>query len=480
MSDLLPSSLRAERGVLGIILTNNAAIYEMGDLRPEHFTAEPGHGELFRLFADQIAAGRTVTVATVVHDAQDRAILGDMRVSDVLARLEADAPDAKFAGELAAAIRDTALRARIIALTAKVPEYVQAAPVSISASKLRDELYEQVMGLYESQEDMGIRQLGDIGEAVLERLKVADAPTIGVPAGPVAVRELIGPLMPEKVYIIGGSPGSGKSSLAVQMARGVSAAGQAALVISPEMGGTEIFTRVAAAETGIRDDNIERGLIGNEEYERIWNANEAIKTERVFVDPRSAPTITMVRGQATRMRRGAGLGALFIDHLGLMGKTSPRMSDPEKWEQNLTGGKQIAKDLGIPVVFLVQFHTEALRDMAQWPHRRPSQGDIAFSGYVDQNADAILLVHRLEYFLLRHEPSAEDSYRGKPYLEQWRDRCAQAKAKAEVILAKRRSGGPGTGMRTLYFDAARYTFHDNDFRHRAAGEVPFALTGQGY
>lgn len=443
----------AERALLGIIINHNQILFEVGSLAASDFRAEPLHGELLLLLKDQIEANRTVTAATLLHDAQDAPIWGDIKASDYLRQLEEEAPPPSHAQELARIVRDTALRARLVEAANGLIQRVQAAPVSIAATELRTEYDEAFAALFSTVDDLGIRPAATVAEESLNRLKSVRTDS-GYPLGLAGLEQLTGAFQPGRFYALGGAPGSGKSALALQVARHIAKTAPV-VIFSPEMQAAEQAERIMTFDTGISTHKIERNLVDNAEYEALFNAAEAMKGGRLYIDDHSAPTLAMIRGRAMRMKKLTGLALIVIDHCHYMGKPDRRMPDFEALNDNLTGLKQLAKDLSVAVLGLVQFGTEALRDMAKWPHRKPTQGDLLFAGIVDRHADAIVLVHRLETFLRRNQP-----YDGDKIVMEWKDRLASATGKADLILTKRR-GGLGFGEQVVYFDAPRYRFSDN-------------------
>ena len=446
----LPSNLSAERGLLGLALTHNAVVFEVGNLEKADFS-EAVNGELWDLIRDKVEAGGVATAALLLFDVQDAPIFGELKASEYLARLEAEAPPPSAATELAHTIREAARRARGVTACRHMERLFTDSPVSVPTMELFEKLEEAMAALRPSLAEAGIRHAPAIGDVILERLRNAGEQGIGLELGLKPVQDLIGALQPGRLYILGGSPGSGKSAMAAQLLAAVAQVGTS-LLFTPEMAAEEVVERQLAAVTGVGAQQIERAMVSNPEFERLFDANDALRPAKFFIDDTSKPSLAMIRGKALRKQRMGGLDAIGIDHCHYLSKPDKRMAEFDALDENLEGLKGLAKDLRIPIIVVCQLGTEALRDMAKWPHRRPTQGDLLYSGIVERHADVILMIHRPEYFLLRNEPAASDRNKA-----DWDTRVIQMKGVAELILAKRRGGG-GYGVRRLGFEADRTRF----------------------
>lgn len=451
----LPSNLQAERGLLGIIINHNDSLFDVSSfLLPEDFW-EPWHGELFRLCKDQIETGRAVTAVTLMTDAED-ADIGGITAKAYLRKLEDEAPISHaIARELARAIKDAAVKRHVIEACNDIAKFASAAPVSISAAEIRIKADEILSKLFGNAEDLGLRRAYDIGEGILEAAKATDRPA-GIEVGLAALQSLIGAPQPGRTYYVAGGPGSGKSALLLQVCSHVASAGGVVVLFSPEMEDEEVVERELAARSGVKAERIERLLLDRGEYERVWEANEQLKEVRLFIDRGSAPSIASIRAKALRLKRLMGrLDMVAIDHIHYVAPPDRKMNDYSALDANCMAAKSISKDLRVPMLVACQLRTEALNDMAKWPHRRPTQGDLLFSGVIDRNADAIVLVHRDEYFLRRTEPDKNEKHYG-----DWSTKLMDAEGKAILSLSKRR-GGVGWGTRVIGFDAERGRFLDD-------------------
>lgn len=466
----LPHSLDAEKALLGIILNHNDRYYDVSDLRKEMWW-EPWHGELFSLLADIILPGGQATAITVMHQAQD-ADIGGIPASVYLRQLEDNAPHAGLIKGFANVIRQTAIDRALWAFTDEIRALVSSRPASMRAEDVRQKAEDALGATFSSVADTGLRPIGEVGDGVLDAIKRAGAASAGLPIGLSAVQSLTGAFLPGRWYNIAGSSGSGKTGLAQQIAEFVGKQGKITAVFSADMPSDELAVRAMTAETGIEGDNIERNLLGNDQFETLWNANEALRHLPIFIDDTTRPTMAMIRARAARKKKMGGLDLVIVDHFHLLRGSSPKLSSYETHEENAIEMKAMAKDLQVPVLSLSQLSTPALNDLAKWPFPKPNQSHLLFAAAIERSADVVGILYREEYFLKRNPLDKDDRNRAL-----YDTRLFDAKGKAHFILTKRR-GGADSGIREMSFDGPRVRFSDNVLKAMfKSDELPFAMTG---
>jgi replicative DNA helicase len=108
----------------------------------------------------------------------------------------------------------------------------------------------------------------------------------------------------------------------------------------------------------------------------------------------------------------------------------------------ISGGlKALAKTLHVPVLALSQLS----RQVEGRDDKRPQLSDLRDSGSIEQDADAVILVFREEYYLKnpKDDESAENARL---------DRLRKVHNRAELNIAKQRHGSTETVR--IFFDAA--------------------------
>src|SRR4029077_5915991 len=113
----------------------------------------------------------------------------------------------------------------------------------------------------------------------------------------------------------------------------------------------------------------------------------------------------------------------------------------------ITRGKALAKELDVPVMALSQVS----RAVESREDKRPLLSDLRESGSIEQDADVVIFIYRGEYY--EREPPVEDIQKHTV----WREKIADLRNKAEVIVAKQRHGPTGTVRLHFDHDTTRFS-----------------------
>lgn len=188
----------------------------------------------------------------------------------------------------------------------------------------------------------------------------AENPVIGMPTGFKTIDAASGGLRPEQLYILGGPPKAGKSSLwlqaALSSARHVMPSGDPARVgcVGFEMSNDEQKERTLGFTAGISTTAVQRGNFSDIERVRLDKAADALSKLRItFIhDVDAASTISGLAAQVRKYQ----LDALYVDGIYHMTDESATRADNET--SRLThisrGLKRLTATEGIPVFATTQ------------------------------------------------------------------------------------------------------------------------------
>ena len=273
---------------------------------------------------------------------------------------------------------------------------------------------------------------------VIEEMQGKDGVT-SVPSGFPSLDEYTLGWQPGNLIIIGARPSVGKTAFALNMARNAAVDhGVPTAFFSLEMTDVELSNRLIAAESGIPSDKLKgRFKLGEEEWERLEKTMTRLVQAPLFIDETSSLDITEFKSKALRLKREQDIGIIFVDYLQLM-EASVAASGGSATVQKITEIsrqlKATSKELKIPIIALSQLNRNLLGRMGS--NGRPILSDLKDSGSIEQDADLVLFVHRPGVLGLEDSPDAFN--------------------RAEIIIAKNRSGRLGTIDMTFSGDQQRF------------------------
>lgn len=224
------------------------------------------------------------------------------------------------------------------------------------------------------------------------------------------------------------------STLGLDVARSASIKnGLASVIFSLEMSRTEIVMRLLSAEAQIPLHHMRSGKMGDPEWRKIATRQGALHEAPLFVDDSPNMTMTEIRAKCRRLKQRNDLRLVIVDYMQLMTsgkKVESRQQEVSEFSRSL---KLLAKELEVPVIAISQLNRgpEARTD------KKPMLSDLRESGSLEQDADIVMLLYRDEYY----SPTT-----------------TEAAGKAELNIAKHRTGG--TGVVNLSFQASYAAFED--------------------
>ena len=212
---------------------------------------------------------------------------------------------------------------------------------------------------------------------------------------------------------------------------------------SLEMSAEQLATRILSEESGVSSNNIRKGEVSHEDFDRFVQASQRLSSLPFFVDDTPALSIAGLRTRARRLLRQQGLSLILVDYLQLLrGDDAGSENRVQEISEITRGLKALAKELNVPVIALSQLS----RAVEQRDDKRPMLSDLRESGSIEQDADVVMFVFREEYYLSRGEPARRPEESDERYnlrYEDWKTRLEQVHGTAEVLIAKQRHGPIG-------------------------------------
>jgi len=415
-----PQNVEIEQALLAGLMCDPAAINDVAEtIQAEDFYRE-SHVILFGLLGEMWLNSRKIDGWTVLEELQRRGRLAAFGGEDYLEEILQKACHSGNVAEHAAYVRHYSICRQVI--EASMESLREAYSNQVDADRLLEEFEKRAVAV-------GVRgtkgRLVPIREAVAEsvvRLKAREAgEQPGRSTGYADLDDILDGLQPRKLYVLAARPSMGKSALALCVAEKIAMVNVGdVLFVSLEMDRLELADRWLMEKTGITGDEMrDPANLTKWQRDAIKRvlAEDAIKSRLVIDDP-AGMTIAQLAARARRHRMQHGVALVVVDYMQLIDAQPTRGEHREQQVARISRTlKTLARELHCPVLALCQLN----RAVENRDEKKPRLADLRESGQIEQDADAVMLLHRPEYY----DPSVKQGI-------------------AEVIVAKNRGGRTGT------------------------------------
>lgn len=384
--------IRIEQCVLVAIMTTTAS-YDLiaHDLDVGCFYSER-HQQIYKAIVELANENLPYDLVMVAQKLTDKNILNEIGGEQYLFDINADAPSSFYNLEIYISQLKKLKAHRQV-------EYLGKRIASLAQDRTVTDIYSEAEALFgqtdsDNEQDLGASFEEAIESAIQQMVEKAELRAsgniVGVKFNLKHLDALIGTIQKGHLCVVGGRPGTGKSTLAQMLALDTAATGKAVLFVSAEMDRETLANRLMSSLGDIPYDDLHNAKISDGVYKTIVNTKERYKRLPIRIEPKQKPTISEVRSHARRAkRRYKELGCIVVDYLQLL-------RDPSKKDRIQEVGsisrelKAIAKEFECPVIALVQLNRESEKG------KKPKASDIKESGQIEQDADQIILVHALK------------------------------------------------------------------------------------
>lgn len=239
-----------------------------------------------------------------------------------------------------------------------------------------------------------------------------------------------------QLIVIAGRPGTGKTSLAMNIVESVALDQKVPVgVFSLEMTEDELIERMICSRGRVNMRNVREGFFTERDYPRITVAAGRLASAPLYIDDSVGLSIMEVRARARRMAQMYEIKLFVIDFMQLVHSTSKKAHNRQQELGDVSRGcKALAKDLGVPVIGLAQMN----RDVEKDKNRKPRLSDLRESGDFEQDADLVGLLYKP-----RRDDEGENDYE-------------QEAEPVNLLIAKQRSGPVGDVYLTFLKSFTRF------------------------
>jgi replicative DNA helicase len=413
---LPPHDIESEKGALGVAILNPGAIVE---LNLDWFYLDQ-HRVICQALVDLALAGLELdsdgTIIHLIHKLQEDGKLDEVGGAGGITELTDHAPTtwnmAYHAPHLTRLMVQRKL-ARFGNETASEAMDGTSADYHAKLEELKSRL-EAIRPREDAGEVTPIKNLVQLGMDRIELVHQNQGVLMGVPSGFPDLDWMTNGFQRGDFIILAARPSIGKTSLVMNIAEHVAVdVGLPVLVFSLEMEDVALILRMQCSRARVSMQHAMREKLEDIDMIRFLKTSPEIGKSPLYINRESALNTEQLASRAKELVQRNGIRLIIVDYIGLIsgsGKYNNRYEMVTGISNRLKG---LAREVNLPLIALCQLN----RDMEK-SGREPVLADLRDSGALEQDADIVMLLHRVD------DPS-------KDFQE------------AKLIIAKQRNGPTG-------------------------------------
>ena len=434
-----PHSAEAEASVLGGLLLDNNAFDRVEGVVGENDFYRYEHRIIYASLKRLIAANKPADAVTVHEDLERQGKAQEAGGLPYLATLVQQVPSASNIRQYADIVRERSILRQLVSVSDEIATRAFN-PKGRPVSQILDDAESMIFKIGEESARLkqGFQPIQALAPALLARVEersVNPSDITGVATGFIDLDRMTYGFQPGDLIVLAARPSMGKTALAINIAEHAALhEGLPVAVFSMEMSADQLAVRIVGALAAINQGNLRTGRLRDEDWPRLSDAVERLRSAKLFIDETPGLTPSELRASARRLARKQGnLGLIVVDYLQLMsgsggGSDENRATELGEISRAL---KSLAKELECPVLAISQLN----RGVESRTDKRPLMSDLRESGAIEQDADLIMFIYRDDYY--NKEKSREPGV-------------------AEIIISKQRNGPTGTVKLTYVAPTTRF------------------------
>ncbi len=428
---LLPHDIAAEEAVIGSLLIDGQGINSVsGLIAPDDFYRERNR-QVYEAALAVFSRGEAINQVTVAHELDAKELLENIGGMAYLTQTAAEIPTSVHIAHYAQIVKRTSLMRRLIDAAQQIADigYANDADVTDSLGRAEEALAKVRQG-HELHDFLHIKDsLGSMLKEGDESPEEHDKKPLR--SGFSSMDHLLGGLHRSDMIVVAARPSVGKSMLGLNMAVSVALDGYTVAVFSLEMGVEQVAARLLANRSNIEMQRLRNthSLSDNEEARKVDSIG-LLSSAEIYIDDTPIQTVVEMRNKARRLQMERGLDFVVVDYMQLIDggrgrRDANRVQEVSEISRQIKG---MARDMNVPVLAISQLS----RAIEHRQSHRPVLSDLRESGSIEQDADIVMFIHRVDRTMSEKEWNKTNE--GAPY----------PRGLAELIVAKHRHGPIGS------------------------------------
>lgn len=421
-TNVLPNNLEAEQSLLGCILIDNDVLSDVVD----KLSADDFYQESHRLIMSAILKvfnqRKPTDLVTLTDCLEKDGNLEKVGGIEYITRLMEIPSAANYKSYFEIVKRDSVNR-ELIRASRRIIENSMASDDGMQSVQYAEKLVYDISKKGDSSTMDDIRESSMVNDVIdrFETIASNKDALRGIPTGFPFLNKITNGFQRSDLIVIAARPGSGKTSLAMNIVEAAAFQGNVCAVFSLEMPKIQIVQRLLCASAKVSMSDALSGKLTPTDWKALIKTGEELKKLSIIIDDSSRVTPAEILSKCRRIKskNGGRLDLVMIDYIQLMSSGSKQDENRTREIAHITGDLKImAKELDVPVIALSQ-----LRRMVG----EPQLSDLRESGAIEQDADMVIFINRPDMTATPEEIEKKKIIRGM----------------ADLIVAKHRNGETG-------------------------------------
>ena len=307
----LPNNIEAEQAVIGSILVTNELFDEINTIISSSNFYDPMHQKIFNAIENLIYKGMLANPITLKHYFEHEK--ADLNIPEYLVKITKFSTSTRQATEYSKIIYDMFVRRELIKISEQTIDNAKLNDLNTNGQNIIENSERLLFDLAEKGSFNS--SLIKFDDAVKQTIEMASAAykneegIVGVPTGLRDLDDRLGGLHQSDLIIIAGRPSMGKTALSTNIAFNAAQKLQdkerksSIAFFSLEMSSEQLSTRILAEQSRIKSNDIRRGRISDEQFDKFIETSKNISELPLYIDETPAISIAAMSNRARRIKR---------------------------------------------------------------------------------------------------------------------------------------------------------------------------------
>ncbi len=397
--NLPPHNIEAEKWVISWALMDNETvwIFEWDGIIPDDFYQRE-HGMIYKAISQLWNDKKTIDPVTVADQLSKNWDLENVWWIDYLYELSAFLISTSPCVEYSKIVKEKSLLRQVLKVCQQITwdAYEQKDTVEIF-----DSIEKRIFDLTQNQVGDNILSIEEIlKDRVEDYMEIVDHPE-NFNANKVnswyhQIDEMLTGFKPGELIILAARPSMWKTAFALNLLTNIALwDGKSVAMMSLEMSVESIVDRIMSEVSWVPMYKISKWNLDNADFAMMGDAMEKLSSAKIFLDDHGWLTVPVLKSKLRKLKiEQKQLDLVIIDYLQLMHSTVFQNNKVQEISEISRGLKELAKELKVPILALSQLS----RAVESRVDKKPQLSDLRDSGSIEQDADAVLMLHREEYY----------------------------------------------------------------------------------